>query len=522
MNTLGISTTSPTSPTSPTSTTSTTPTTSTARDVLVVFAISLLVTVPLVVVHFPMGQDLPAHIETAAQILALWRDDDVVGARYLLHQLPWPNALPTMVLAALMTVMDALPAARLLTGVGLALWPTSLALLCARLGRAPLWALLALPTTYDLAFAYGFFHFVVGKPLWTLVIAHAAHAARTDRRGPYVLLALLLPLLFCTHLLLGLSAAALAVIVVLVLADSWRRRWAGLVACLVGTLPALWWMQSQPPTPAGTAVMLPLDQAVDRLWANLGDLAADSSDALPWQVAGVIIVVAVVVMVVRPEPRRRWLTRDSLLLVLLGTLTLLFALLGPIRTAQASVVAERFSSLGVAVLVLLPPVVTSGRRSSRRALMAVGVVIAVLMARGTTARWQAFNDDEMGDFEHLLKQIPTSAVVATHFVRPLSTHGHYNVLWHWPKLVALRGGVTDDSFAFRATCVVGLKFGAQPPRRRPLRTNEAFTLAGLAGFDHLLVQGTEARVDAAVRRGVLTPVTSTGVWQLLRVNHRQP
>ena len=500
--------------------TSTTSTTSTARDVLVVFAISLLVTVPLVIVHFPMGQDLPAHIETAAQILALWRDEDIVGARYLLHQLPWPNALPTMVLAALMTVMDALPAARLLTGVGLALWPTSLALLSARLGRAPLWALLALPTTYDLAFAYGFFHFVVGKPLWTLVLAHAAHAARTDRRGPYVLLALLLPLLFCTHLLLGLSAAALAVIVVLVLADSWRRRLAGLLACTAGIAPALWWMRGQAPTPGGT-VRLPLDQACAHLWPNLGDLAADSSDALPWQIAALVVAV-VSVITLQSRSRRDWLTRDTAVVLLLGLLTLGFALLGPIRTAQASVVAERFSSLGVAVLVLLPPVVTSGQRSSRRALMAVGVVIAVLMARGTTARWQAFNDDEMGDFEHLLEQIPTGAVVATHFVRPLSTHGHYNVLWHWPKLVALRGGVTDDSFAFRATCVVGLRHGAQPPRRRPLRANEAFTLPGLAGFDHLLVQGTEARVDAAVRRGLLTPVTSTGVWQLLRINHRQP
>ncbi len=338
MNTLGISTTS---------------TTSTARDVLVVFAISLLVTVPLVVVHFPMGQDLPAHIETAAQILALWRDDGVVGARYLLHQLPWPNALPTMVLAALMTVMDALPAARLLTGVGLALWPTSLALLCARLGRAPLWALLALPTTYDLAFAYGFFHFVVGKPLWTLVIAHAAHAARTDRRGPYVLLALLLPLLFCTHLLLGLSAAALAVIVVLVLADSWRRRWAGLLACTVGIAPALWWMRGQAPTP-GSAVRLPLDQACAHLWANLGDLAADSSDALPWQIAALVVAV-VSVITLHSRSRRDWLTRDTAVVLLLGLLTLGFALLGPIRTAQASVVAERFSSLGVAVLYCCLP-----------------------------------------------------------------------------------------------------------------------------------------------------------------------
>lgn len=489
------------------------------RDVLIVFAVSVIVAVPLVAVRFPIGQDLPAHIETAAQILALWRGDADVAAQHVLHGLPWPNALPTMALAALMTVIDGLDAARLMTGLGLVLWPTSLALLCLRLGRSPLWALAALPTTYDLAFAYGFFHFVVGKPLWALVLAHAVDTARSSDVRKHAALAGLLPVLFCTHLLLGLSAVALCVVIVVIVGDGWRRRVAGIMSCVVGAVPALWWMLGQPSAPKDSLIALPLNEAISHLWANLGDIAPDESDSVPWLLATVVVAVAVVGTLVQRRVRAGWLQRDTLVLLSLGLLTLGFALLGPIRTAQASVVAERFSSLGVALLVLSVPItIDHSRRWQRLAVVAAGIVIAVVMAAGTTTRWRAFNHDEMGDFDALLQRIPPGTATATHFVRPLSVNGRFNVLWHWPKLVSLRDGVTDDSFAWRATCVVGLRDGATPPRRRALRANEPFSSKGLEGFDQLLVQGHDRRIDAAVRSGLLTPVLSTGVWHLLHIN----
>lgn len=488
------------------------------RDVLIVFAVSVIVAVPLVAVRFPIGQDLPAHIETAAQILALWRGDADVAAHYVLHGLPWPNALPTMALAALMTVTDGLDAARLVTGLGLVLWPTSLAVLCLRLGRSPLWALVALPTTYDLAFAYGFFHFVVGKPLWALVLAHAVDTARSSTVPKVVVLALLLPVLFCTHLLLGLSAVALCMVIVVVIGDGWRRRAACVMAGVVGAVPALWWMQGQPAAPKDSLIALPLTEAVNHLWGNLGDIAPDHTDSGPWLLAAVVVAIAVIGALVQGQWRAGWRSRETLLLLSLGLLTLGFALLGPIRTAQASVVAERFSSLGVALLVLAVPITLDRRHWHRLAVVAAGIVIAVVMAAGTTSRWQAFNHDEMGDFDALLQRIPPGTATATHFVRPLSVNGRFNVLWHWPKLVSLHDGVTDDSFAWRATCVVGLRDAATPPRRRALRPNEPFSSKGLKGFDQLLVQGHDPRVDAAVRSGLLTPVLSTGVWHLLHIN----
>ncbi len=489
------------------------------RDVLIVFAVSVVVAVPLVAVRFPIGQDLPAHTETAAQILALWRGDADVAAHYVLHGLPWPNALPTMALAALMTVIDGVDAARLMTGLGLVLWPTSLALLCRPLGRSPLWALAALPTTYDLAFAYGFFHFVVGKPLWALVLAHAVDTARSSDVRKVVVLALLLPVLFCTHLLLGLSAVALSMVIIVVIGDGWRRRIAGVVTCVVGAVPALWWMHGQPTAPKDSLIALPLAEAVNHLWANLGDIAPDHSDSGPWLLAAVVVAIAVIGALVHGPWRAGWRSRETLLFLTLGLLTLGFALLGPIRTAQASVVAERFSSLGVALLVLAVPItIDHGRRWQRLAVVAAGIIIAVVMAAGTTSRWRAFNHHEMGDFDALLQRIPAGTATATHFVRPLSVNGRFNVLWHWPKLVALRGGVTDDSFAWRATCVVGLRDSATPPRRRALRANEPFSSKGLVGFDQLLVQGHDRRIDAAVRSGLLTPMMSTGVWHLLRIN----
>lgn len=484
------------------------------RDVGLVALIACVLAVPWLVVRFPIGQDLPAHVETAWQLAALWRGDATVTSMYVAHAPPWPNSLPTFLLGFVEWIgggaVDGLLAAKVMTGVAIVAWPVSLAVLLRVLGRPPLLALLALPTAYDLSVAFGFLHFVVGKPLWVLSLASAARAAQTVSRRTLAAVVVVQALLFHTHLLLWASSLPLAGLVLLASGAGVGARVRAAVAVIVGAIPGLVWLAVRT-APPGASTTRPLPEALARVWDHLGELAPGHGDVVGWAVAAVVAVVVVAASWGADASARR----ERLLLGVCGLATLGFAVLGPIRTPEASIVAERFTAPGVALLVLTLPVVDV-RLWPRLGLLAGGVVIALALMLPTLSRFSAFEQEAMGDFDGLVDAVPEGARVATLFERPLTRHGHHNVLWHWPKLVARRHAVTDDSFAWRDTCVVGLAPGARPVRP-PRRPGTALTAATLRGFDHVLVQGRDRQVEAALQRGDLVVVRATGVWRLLRV-----
>ena len=495
------------------------------RALWLVAGISSLLGLPWLVVRFPVGQDLPAHVETAWQLAALWRGDPLVGESLVAHAPPWPNSWPTAVLAAIEWAssgsIDGLDAARVMMAVGVACWPVSLAVLLHTLGRSPLLALVALPTAYDLAVSYGFLHFVVGKPLWALGLAAVVAALEQPSRLRVGLVALAVVVLFHSHLLLWASFLPLAGLVTLVVFAHRRATGAVVGALGVSCLPGLWWMTSRPPS-TGRFVTRSIDDALARLWENLGDLAPGRADALGYVST---IVLVVVLAGVSGAARRRDETssaaidgrRRRFLLAILGSATSLFSLVGPIRTPQASIVAERFTSMGGALLLLwiVSEVATIDVRARRFVVVVGGIVIAMVLVVPTTQRFVSFQQ-AMGDFDALVDAVPEGAHIATLFSDPRTEHGHTNVLWHWPKLVARRRAVTDDSFAWRDTCVVSLAPGATP-LRPPRRRGDAITAASLRGFDHLLVQGEDRHVEAALARGDVIVAFHTGVWRLLRV-----
>ena len=121
-----------------------------------------------------------------------------------------------------------------------------------------------------------------------------------------------------------------------------------------------------------------------------------------------------------------------------------------------------------------------------------------------------------GDFDALLQKIPPGSRIATHYVNPFSTSGRHNALWHWGKLSAQQGSVTDDNFAWRSTCVVGLK-----PSRSPL-THPTLTDAELKNWDFLLVRGSSTAADRALANLRLSLVMSTGSWRLFAVPAGSP
>jgi hypothetical protein len=476
---------------------------------IVVTVLALALTLPLWLARFPIAQDLPAHVETAAQILALWRGDDVVTRAYVLHALPWPNALPTLALAPLVAVVDGLVAAKLLVAVGVVLWPLALALLCTRLGRPALVAALALPTCFDLSFSYGFLHFVVGKPLWVLCVVWSIDAARAPTLRRFIAVVVALTALFCTHLLLFATALPLCVLCALVQAESTRARLVGVASVVAGALPgAAWWLLARPAETAGGAIaFLPLPQTLANLWSNAGELHDGVGDAIPWVLAGIALIV--VVGLARGDPASPPRRRDTATLAVLVGGVAVFALAGPVRTPHVSIVAERFVGVacGLAPGLLLRTLTASAARAIVLAMTAA-VSVAVV---DVTVRWRAFSAEDMGDFDALLSRVPRGSRVATHYVTPFSPWGVHNAAWHWPKLVALSGSSTDDSFAWRSTCVVGRKAGVPLPRHPGLDR------AALSSWDFLLVRGDSPAVDRALASLPLTLVTSTGTWRLFRV-----
>ncbi len=515
-------------------------------------ALALALTLPLWLARFPVAQDLPAHVETAAQIRGLLAGDHATTTMYRLQALPWPNALPTLALAPLLSVVDGLLAAKALVAVGIVLWPLSLLLLFSRLGRSPWLALLTLPTCLDLSFGYGFLHFIVGKPLWALTLVAAVDAGRQATARRLLLLCGALVALFHTHLLLFATAIPACLVLIVTVAPAARgtaptatatptarHRAAALLAVVGGALPAVVWWRGMPraTTTDEPATFLPLGEALARVWTNAGDLNAGAIDGVPWTVCAAAFVVVIADGARRSDAAPRAgaapaaqapqaARRDTAALALVALALAAFSLLGPVRTAHVSVIAERFVALAVALALGLP----QGGLSRRAVVVVVtGAALATTVAVvDLTRHWRAFSTRDMGDFDALLAQIPDGARVATHYASALSPHGRHNAAWHWPKLVALGGGVTDDSFAWRATSVVALRPGARAQRSPGLDG------AALRGWDFLLVRtaGTapfgEQRHQPAVasdpalsrrlRRLPLSLVISTGTWTLYRVD----
>lgn len=462
-----------------------------------VVVVAVVAALPWLACAYPIAQDLPAHTETAAQLAGVWRGD-AFFADHVWRGPLWPNATPIYAIAGLMLGgVDGFVATKLVLWLGLVAWPLSLAALLVRLGRSPAWACLLVPTAYDLSLSYGFLHFVVGKPLFVLALCLAFDAARGVRRA---LLPLALVVLFATHLMLFVVAAFLCAVIVVVASTARpAARAATLALVAVAVVPFAVWNHGRP-TPAGEAAFLSLTESLGRAWSNSGDLHAGAGDGVVWGVCGAALLLAVLAHARARAPLAPDRARVALVIITVGIVG--FAVVGPVRLPGVSIVAERFWSLGAALVGVLVIAIAGGVAEAHAPRLRAALAAAALLAAGGLAvdhgrRFVAFENDDMGtgdtSLRALLAAVPPGSRVATHYRSPLSRHGRYHALWHWPKLVSLGGSKSDDDFAIRDTCVVGLAPGV-----RPLSHPRLGDRAALAGYDFVLVEGG-AVVGGAVR-----------------------
>ena len=474
--------------------------------------VSCLSWIPLFSAPFVVMQDLSAHLETAAQLRdLLWGERHLAGL-YQVQSWPFPNSVPVLLLALLHEVLDPLLAAKLLLAASAVLWPLSLGFLARALGRSPALALLAIPSIFDLSWSYGFFNFILGKPMLVVALLLAVRGSRKETGMPVLAaLAALLLLLFCTHLLLFSFAMALALWFVVVMGQGLLARARAVAAILVGGAPGLHWMFVHRQQNAGAVTLRPLAQSLRSAWGDLGDLFVGAADAVSWWGAA---AAAVVVVIVSVRAGRLVFGRTHLALAGAGLFLLGFWAFGPVRTPLVSIVAERFLSPALALLVLLPPL----RVLSRWILLGLVLCVATTFLVTTTAtaqRYRAFSNKDMGEFRELLQKMPPGASVATHYVTPFSEYGRHNATWHWPKLHAVYGGgITDDSFAYRVTTWVTLTDEA---RRAGAIKRHNLDPVKLKEWDYLLVRGRSPAVENLLGRAPLALVGETGTWRLYMI-----
>jgi hypothetical protein len=420
------------------------------RAVWIVAACVLVV--PLWASPFVPLQDLAAHDEMACQLgRVLAGTDD----RLTLSPFPWPNSAAVWLLAALQTVLPAYTATKLLLSVALVTWPLSLAWVCRRASVSPLWALVALPTAWDLSFSFGFLQFLLAKPLAAVLLARVVWPAEPRARRVAVDAALWL-LLFTTHsfaFLATVFAASLVLFFTLTPTATRRSSLFSLLSLFLAFVPTLLFFFKLTPT-AETFRWVPF-----AAWRSMHDVMPMSFvDDIAWWLLAAVVVVR--------------LRRAHTTVAAIGAVLLCIAAFGPVHVPRVEVVSPRAWSVGVALLI----VAVGGARAPRWVLAAVLLLCTMQAARMTTT-WRAFSE-QLGPFEKLLVHVPREATFAVDLHRRTFDGVPNNAFWHWSKLACGVGGpsFSDDTFARRATSTVRLVPGTVLPNT----TTAAFVVTDAA------------------------------------------
>ena len=485
-----------------------------SRGVLAVLVlVGACASLPLWLAPYPPLQDLAANVELGCQLLRVWREEPAFTDALFVHGQPWANSLVSLVLAALLALSPSLAMAKLLLTGALIAWPLAIAWMLVRARKSPWLALLCVPLAFDLAWSYGFLHFVLAKPLVPLCVGAALWLVEADARRTWLARAALLAgLLVLTFLVHSIAWSVALACVALVLAVHVRRPrdllW--LAVPVLSVLPtAPFFLASRDAgTPGFVTRWRVASDALAQAWGDLGDQHPGAGDATPWLVA----LVALVALIVRERVQLRAWDRARVALLACGIAGLVVWLKAPPVLPQVSVVSPRLLSLALlfVVVALVPAVLTPRARAGLVAAMACATLLFVV---DLSRAYRAFSREDMGDFDALLAEVPEGARVATHYTTPFSPHARHNALWHWGKLACLEHGAsTDDMFAYRGTSYVAVRpdaratFVRPPHRLRPdaLRT-----------FDALLVAG-----DARSVRGledVLVPVARAGRFALFSI-----
>ncbi len=411
------------------------------------FVSAVATAVPLWCARFLPLADLPQHVAAIGVIRHFWDPALGLESRYSLNVTDSQSFLYHATGAVLSLVTGSAESAnRVLLTVAALAFPYAFRLLLRALDRDPRLALFAPPAFWSAPLMMGFAPYVAAVPVATsgvaLFVLQAWHPSRRRAAG----LALLACVVFCLHL----SAYLVFVGSVVVVAIPMIRRPLPIVASLAWLAPSLalasaWVLRGSLAKP-GTEQPV-TDQIA---WSSAGKLI----EQLPiwahdiWrshidEACGVVLAGSFVALALQrgPRPRDRWLARAAWappLVALVAYATL------PYYVGAATMLDVRMATF-VSLFVPLVLAPSPGLRGSIPLTMVlvshlVNVVEAVREVRQT-------EDEELGDIDRLLSEIPPRARVLTLPVHLTSTHTHWPP---WAFLgsyhLARAGGEANYSF----------------------------------------------------------------------------
>lgn len=210
----------------------------------VLFAASLLATIPVWIATYPPMTDLPQH---AAQVTLLRALHDPHFAYANLFQTNWltPYLSGYLLIYVLAPIVGIVFACKIVISLALAALPLSTALVIGETGIDTYWALLAIPALYGINYHWGLLNFIVATPAGMIFLWLMKRHLRAPGLKSLLFLALLINALFFCHALICLFFGMIAAGCTLLEKKTFKDRMKCL-APLAAVLPVmgLWFLKA--------------------------------------------------------------------------------------------------------------------------------------------------------------------------------------------------------------------------------------------------------------------------------------
>lgn len=399
-------------------------------------ALSVGLVLPLWVVTYPPGVDLPQH---GAQIAIgmHWSDPTLPYRDYYEYNALSQSILSHALVFLFATVLPIVTALKLTVSIAVLGIPVASLRLIRAVDGDRWWVFATMPIAYSFAFYWGFLDFIIAVPLGIVLVSVAVDHVRRPTRRTLMALGVMPLVVFLGHVLVLVFAGLASAAVVFFGLRGRDRLWT--LLALMAALPLIgaWFIAVQLATPSTTSIPDVFWYGIGRFVDLPGHVVGMPTD-LTYAALGLLAIASPFIAGARPS-RFGW--RWAPILV-----ALLLYLAVPQNILGTALVYPRYAIFLVPALLValqrgrgLGP----GGHAGRGLIVAVGLVAVV----ASTLRFMAF-EREASSFMTIADNVePGSRVLGLTF-GPMSDAIPYPVYLHWVCWLQVeRQAVADFSFA---------------------------------------------------------------------------
>ncbi|MFW5966340.1 MAG: hypothetical protein ACOCV2_02425 [Persicimonas sp.] len=448
-------------------------------------------------------QDLPQHLG-AIRVLTDYTLPDLNFVEFFelsLGETQYVGYYGAVWLLSLFVDVDT--ANRLFLTLALAATPYALRYLLARLERPEYLSLFAFPLLYNVFVLLGFVNFIAAIPLMLLGLGLAVRIHGDFDRCAAIALGVVGFICFFMHVV---PFAFLAVGTALVgLKGGVRQTLKRWLPMLPAGLVAVGWTLL---SPAGESTTEAVGQSAEfQPWRDriaelpdwLTNVTTAQFDDQLLMIYGALLGLAALVggaaAVFGGVSKFEWRTSLSLRLAVLAPLAFAGYLFLPTSYDWIWPISARF---GLLAIFLVIPVVPSPPRVANYAIGAALVVVSLAGFYHVGEKFEAFSDEEVGELQSAIDQLPPGKRVAGLIFDPGSRHVRFSPFLHAvAHYQAQKGGAVMFTFADFAQSPFRFREEARPPRVRPRwewTPHQVDPRAGLGWYDYVLVRGGPGRI----------------------------